>query len=156
MRWSRALVLSLALLAAAPAHAVEPSEILADPALEARARDLSTGLRCLVCRNQSIDDSNAELARDLRVLLRERLVAGDTDEEAMAFLVERYGNFILLKPPFQATTVLLWIGPLLILAAAGLGFRAFWRGQNTGPSLPEMTDEDRALVAQALTTKETS
>jgi cytochrome c-type biogenesis protein CcmH len=103
-----------------PARAVEPDEVLTDPALELRARQLSRELRCLVCQNQSIDDSHAELARDLRVLVRERLRAGDRDEDVRAFLVARYGDFVLLRPPFSANTLLLWLAPLLLAAAAAL------------------------------------
>ena len=102
--------------------AVNPDEVLKDQALEARARDLSQELRCVVCQNQSIDDSNAPLARDLRVILRERLKAGDTDNEAMDYIVGRYGNFVLLKPPFQWNTLLLWLGPVLIFLLALTGF----------------------------------
>jgi cytochrome c-type biogenesis protein CcmH len=101
------------------ARAVQPDEILADPRLEARARDLSAQLRCMVCQNQSIDDSNAELARDLRVLVRERLKAGDSDDAIRAYLVQRYGDFILLKPPFKAETLALWGAPLVILLVGG-------------------------------------
>jgi cytochrome c-type biogenesis protein CcmH len=108
------------LLGGAPAPAVEPDEILNDPALEARARRLSQDLRCLVCQNQSIDDSNAALARDLRILLRERLKAGDTDGEVFAFLSARYGEFVLLRPPFNVHTVLLWFAPFLLLGGAAL------------------------------------
>jgi cytochrome c-type biogenesis protein CcmH len=107
------------------ASAVEPNEMLHDPILEARARQLSQGLRCLVCQNQSIDDSSAPLAEDLRVLLRERLTAGDSDAQAVAFLVSRYGNFVLLKPPFQFDTFFLWAGPGLILLIAAMGFGRF-------------------------------
>ncbi len=106
--------------AALPAHAVQPDEVLADPALEARARALSSQLRCLVCQNQSIDDSAAPLARDLRLLVRERLKAGDNDAAVEAYLVSRYGDFILLKPPLDHETVLLWLTPALVLAS-GLG-----------------------------------
>ena len=112
----KALVAALLLLAA-PAFAVEPGEMLADPALEARAREISKELRCLVCQNQSIDDSDATLARDLRIVVRERLTAGDTDSETVAFIVDRYGDFVLLRPPFKASTLILWIGPALILVA---------------------------------------
>lgn len=101
-----------------PAQAVQPDEILSDPALEARARDLSTGLRCLVCQNQSIDDSNAPLARDLRILLRDRLKAGDSDAQAVDFIVARYGDYVLLRPRFNAATWALWIGPFALLATA--------------------------------------
>jgi cytochrome c-type biogenesis protein CcmH len=149
-RLLRAFLLALSLLAAAPAYAVLPDEMLSDPVLEARARDLSAGLRCLVCRNQSIDDSNAELARDLRLLIRERLVAGDSDEEAVAYLVGRYGNFILLKPPVQANTILLWLGPLLLLIFAVWGFRLLWRRGRGALNDDEFSQEDRALIENAL------
>ena len=111
-------VLVLVLLTAVsvlPARAVRPDEVLADPKLEQRARELSTELRCLVCQNQSIDDSDAPLARDLRLLLRERLKAGDTDKQVINYLVSRYGEFILLKPRFSAHTLALWLGPFLLL-----------------------------------------
>jgi len=105
-----------------PALAVEPSEMLKDPALEARARAISRELRCLVCQNQSIDDSNADLAHDLRLIVRERLLAGDSDAQVKAYLVARYGDFVLLDPPFKAKTLLLWLGPalLLIFGAGGV------------------------------------
>jgi cytochrome c-type biogenesis protein CcmH len=111
-----ALVAALAL--AAPARAVNPDEMLADPALEARARTLSQELRCLVCQNQSIDDSNADLAHDLRVLVRDRLKAGDSDAQVLAYLQARYGAFVLLKPPVERATWLLWFGPPLLVAGA--------------------------------------
>jgi cytochrome c-type biogenesis protein CcmH len=104
------------------AHAVTPDEVLKDPALEGRARAISQLLRCVVCQNQSIDDSNAPLAHDLRVILRERLVSGDTDEQAVDFIVGRYGNFILLKPPMQLNTLALWAGPALLVLIATLVF----------------------------------
>jgi cytochrome c-type biogenesis protein CcmH len=104
----------------APAHAVEPGEMLADPALEARARHISQELRCLVCQNQSIDDSNAELARDLRVLVRERLAAGDSDAAVLTFVEARYGEFVLLRPRLRWHTLLLWLTPLLLLAGAAI------------------------------------
>jgi cytochrome c-type biogenesis protein CcmH len=106
---------------ATAAWAVEPSERLADPTLEARARALSGQLRCLVCQNESIDESNAPLAHDLRVLLRERIAAGDSDTQAVKFLTDRYGDFVLLKPPFEPATYLLWFGPIIVLALAGGG-----------------------------------
>jgi cytochrome c-type biogenesis protein CcmH len=120
------LVLALALLAG-PAAAVLPREQLADPKLEARARHIGEELRCLVCQNQSIDDSDAALAGDLRVILRERLLAGDSDQQAIDYIVERYGSFVLLKPPFDAETLLLWLGPFLGLAAGGLGVGLYLR-----------------------------
>ena len=113
-----ALLLLFAMLV--PALAVNPDEVLADPALEARARAISAELRCMVCQNQSIDDSNAELAKDLRVLVRERLTAGDSDDEVRAYLVSRYGEFVLLKPPFGLNTVLLWGMPVALLLVGGI------------------------------------
>jgi cytochrome c-type biogenesis protein CcmH len=109
----------LLMVAVLPARAVQPDEILSDPALESRARALSEGLRCLVCQNQSIDDSNAPLARDLRILIRERLKAGDSDAQAVDFIVARYGDFVLLRPRFIPETWLLWIGPFALLLVAG-------------------------------------
>jgi len=105
---------------ASPAAAVLPDEVLDDPVLEERARALSTELRCLVCQNQSIDDSNAALARELRILLRERLVEGDTDQEIIDYLVERYGQFVLLKPQFNVFTAILWLAPGLLLAGGAV------------------------------------
>jgi cytochrome c-type biogenesis protein CcmH len=105
--------------ALAPAHAVEPGEVLKDPALESRARKLSQELRCVVCQNQSIDESNAPLAHDLRVLVRERLTAGDTDSQVLTFIEARYGEFVLLRPRLKLQTLLLWLTPVLLLAAAG-------------------------------------
>jgi cytochrome c-type biogenesis protein CcmH len=118
----RILLLSIVLAGLAPslARAVQPDEVLPDPKLEARARAISAGLRCLVCQNQSIDDSKAELARDLRLLVRERLKLGETDEQVRAFLVNRYGNFILLKPPLDLETAFLWGMPASVLAAGGI------------------------------------
>lgn len=122
MRPVRDLIFAIfALLAVAvPASAVTPGEVLDDPALEKRARSLSAELRCLVCQNQSIDDSNAELARDLRVLVRERLVAGDSDEAVIDYVVSRYGEFVLLKPRLSAHTVLLWGAPVFIFLVGGI------------------------------------
>src|SRR5262245_44773215 len=120
MRWLRLLVLGLALAATPQALAVQPDEILADPALEARARALSKELRCMVCQNQSIDDSDAPLARDLRVLVRERLEAGDSDPQVIDFLVARYGEFVLLKPRFTPHTALLWLMPAVVFAVGAL------------------------------------
>lgn len=112
------LLLGIAWLAPGQALAVQADEVLADPALEARARDISAGLRCLVCQNQSIDDSNAPLAKDLRLLVRERLKAGDSNEEVIDFVVARYGEFVLLKPRLSRETLLLWFATPAVLAAA--------------------------------------
>lgn len=114
-----ALAAFMSLMLALPAHAVLPDEVLDDPVLEARARDLSAEIRCLVCQNESIDASNAQLARDLRILVRERLVEGDSNQEVLDFLVARYGEFVLLRPPVNQATVLLWFGPALVLIIAG-------------------------------------
>jgi cytochrome c-type biogenesis protein CcmH len=139
------------------ATAVEPSEMLQDPILEARARQLSQGLRCLVCQNQSIDDSNAPLAQDLRVLLRERLAAGDSDTQAVAFLVSRYGNFILLKPPFQVNTVFLWAGPGLILLIAAVAFGRFLTAgeKPVAPEPERFTTEDEKRLSALLQEEKT-
>jgi cytochrome c-type biogenesis protein CcmH len=113
------------------AHAVTPDEVLQDRALEIRARTISQLLRCVVCQNQSIDDSNAPLAHDLRVIVRERLVSGDTDNQAIDFIVHRYGNFVLLNPPMQLDTLALWGGPTLFLLIAAIGFGRYLRRRST-------------------------
>ncbi|MEL6312009.1 MAG: cytochrome c-type biogenesis protein [Pseudomonadota bacterium] len=119
------VALCLALAAPLPSVAVQPDEMLEDPALEARAREISKDVRCLVCRNESIDDSNAELARDLRLVVRERLVAGDSNAEVKDFLVARYGEFVLLTPQFTAQNAFLWLsGPLMLLVGGGIAW--FW------------------------------
>ena len=149
---TRALLAALLLLAAAlPALAVQPGEELADPALEARARALSREIRCLVCQNQSIDDSEADLARDLRLILRERIQAGDSDAEVQAFLVARYGDYVLLDPPFKAKTLLLWLGPGLILLA-GLGAAALYlrRPRRASTEAAPLSEEERRRLDQLL------
>jgi cytochrome c-type biogenesis protein CcmH len=142
------LLFLLAPLVPMPAHAVQPDEALQDPALEARARALSAHLRCLVCQNQSIDDSDAPLAKDLRLLVRERLVAGDSDAEVTNFLVARYGEFVLLRPPFAKHTLLLWLTPLLLLlaAAAGIGWRLVASRRAPATAAPLTADEQRRLA----------
>lgn len=136
-----------------PAFAVEPGEMLQDPALEARARELSKEIRCLVCQNQSIDDSNAGLAKDLRVILRERLVAGDSDAEIKTFLVDRYGDFVLLKPPVKAETLFLWYGPFAIGALGAIGVAVFLlrrRGGDDGTEAPVPLSADERKRIDAL------
>lgn len=127
---------------------VDPRERLEDPALEARARELSKDLRCLVCQNQSIDDSNAELAQDLRILVRERLLAGDSDEAALDFIVARYGDYVLLRPPMQANTYALWFGPALIFALGTVAAVVFLRRRAAGVdrSPDPLSEEERARV----------
>ena len=115
------------LISATQAGAVNPNEILTDPALEARARNISKGLRCLVCQNQSIDDSDASLAKDLRVLVRERITAGDSNDQVMTYVVSRYGNFVLLKPPFNMATLVLWLGPFLLIICGLIAIVQFFR-----------------------------
>ena len=122
---------------------------LENPVLEERAVKLHKHLRCLVCQNQSIHESNAELARDLRVIVRERLAAGDTDDQAVQFLVDRYGDWVLLSPPFKPATLLLWLGPLVILLAAGTAASAFLRRSPGEPPQP-LTDDERAQVQNML------
>src|SRR5215467_12179479 len=124
MRHVLALLFVLALVAAPAAHAVQPDEVMTDPAKEARARNLSRELRCMVCQNQSIDDSEAPLARDLRLLVRERIASGDSDAQVIDFLVARYGEFVLLRPRFGRQTLLLWLLTPLVLVGGGL---ALWR-----------------------------
>ncbi len=141
----------------APSGAVEPNEVLADPALEMRARNLSQHLRCVVCQNQSIDDSNAPLARDLRVLLRERLNAGDTNEAATDYIVARYGNFVLLKPPVQVNTLLLWFGPGIIFILALLAYWTLIRSRKSVDDSPDaLTTVERAELQSVLEESPTS
>lgn len=147
----RVVLAALLLLAAlAPALAVQPDEILKDPALEQRARDISAGLRCLVCQNQSIDDSDAAVARDLRLLIRQQLTQGRSDSEVMDFVVARFGEFVLLKPRFRAGTIILWLAPFAILALA-LGAALRWRrNSQTSP----LSDAERAEIAALLEEEE--
>ncbi|MQY41566.1 cytochrome C biogenesis protein CcdA [Epibacterium sp. SM1969] len=143
-----ALITSLSL----PAWAVEPDEVLDDPALEARARILSKDLRCLVCRNESIDESNAELARDLRLVLRERLVAGDSDTEAMEYLVNRYGEYVLLRPTVSGANWMLWAaGPIMLLIALGIG-GSFIRSRSKAPAKSEeaLSEDEKARLKAIL------
>jgi cytochrome c-type biogenesis protein CcmH len=146
MRFAAALALLLAL--AGPAFAVDPSERLADPALEERARVVSEELRCLVCQNQSIDASDAQLARDLRVLVRERIAAGDSDDEVRDFLVARYGEFVLLKPRAHGVGLMLWVLPPALLLIAGLGLFLVVRRRAVAPVAAGLSaDEEAALKA---------
>lgn len=144
-----ALLALLMAVTAPPSGAVNPGEVLDDPVLETRAREISKGLRCVVCQNQSIDDSDATLARDLRVLVRERLVEGDSDAEVVDYVVSRYGDFVLLKPPFKMATLALWLGPLVIGALAVAALIAFFRRQRrtpaAGAATPLSADERRRL-----------
>jgi cytochrome c-type biogenesis protein CcmH len=152
-RWLALIALSVA----TAAGAVLPDEQLADPMLEARAREISRELRCVVCQNQSIDDSDAPLARDLRIVVREQLVAGKTDAEVKDFVVERYGNFVLLRPPFSAETWALWLGPLLVLAAGGAGVAAYLRGRRNGPAdALELTPQELERVEKLLRDPDTA
>jgi cytochrome c-type biogenesis protein CcmH len=147
----RATLVALALLIlAGAAHAVEPRERLADPAQEARARALSQELRCLVCQNESIDDSNADLAHDLRVLLRQRIAAGDSDRQALDFIVSRYGDFVLLKPPVEPATYALWFGPVIVLALGALGGFVYLRRRAAPAAAPPLSSDERERLAQLL------
>jgi cytochrome c-type biogenesis protein CcmH len=140
----RALLTLGFVLVVAVAGAVQPDEVMKDPALEARARVLSAELRCLVCQNQSIDDSDAPLARDIRLLIRERIGQGESNDAVRTFLVSRYGNFILLKPPLELSTVLLWASGPLTLALGALGV-IFARRRAPAPPPPLSADEERRL-----------
>lgn len=142
-------IMMLALLTGgAPSMAVEPDEVLADPALESRAREISTELRCVVCQNQSIDDSDADIARDMRLLVRERLVAGDNDEEVVNYLVARYGDFVLLRPPFQPNTLALWLAPpimaIVIATLAVLFYQTYQQRRLAGMGPDPLSPSDRA------------
>ena len=141
------ILAALLLLVALAAPAVEPRERLADPALEARARSISSQLRCLVCQNESIDDSGADLAHDIRVFVRERLTAGDTNAQAMQAIVSRYGSFVLLKPPVEPATYLLWYGPPLLLAAGLAGTLIWLKRRPSSPAdiAPLNPEESRRL-----------
>jgi cytochrome c-type biogenesis protein CcmH len=137
-------------LTVSAAGAVEPDEVLADPALEARAREIGKELRCLVCQNQSIDDSDADLARDLRVLVRERLAAGDSDRQVVDYVVSRYGDFVLLKPPFKLSTYALWLGPGVVAAIAVIAVVVFYRRRARVASeaaAPPLTDAEKRTLA---------
>ena len=137
------------LVATSPAHAVQPDEMLRDPALESRARALSAELRCMVCQNQSIDDSDAPLARDIRLLIRERIAKGESNGAVRAFLVSRYGDFILLKPPLKPETLLLWAGaPLALLIGALAMARAIRRGQTAATALSEAEEARLAAIVE--------
>ncbi|MEZ5810897.1 MAG: cytochrome c-type biogenesis protein [Rhizobiaceae bacterium] len=153
MRRFAAILILFAAMAATPARAVLPDEVLSDPALEERARAISAGLRCLVCQNQSIDDSDAALARDLRVLVRQRLLAGDTDEEVVAFIVARYGEFVLLKPSFSARNAILWAAPFLILAIGATAL--FVSVRNRRRTAPErLSTEEQAELDKILRSRD--
>lgn len=147
----RRFFLVLALIMPMSAQAVEPDEILSDPILEARAREVSRQLRCVVCQNQDIDSSNAGVARDLRLLVRERLVAGDTNEDAIAFIQARYGDYVLLKPPFKPETYALWFTPpLLGLLALGIGGDILM-GSRKRKKIADLSDDEEAEVARIFT-----
>lgn len=143
------LILILCLIAA-PVFAVQPDEMLADPVLESRARELSKGLRCLVCRNESIDESHAELARDLRLLVRERLVAGDDDAQAIAFIVDRYGEYVLLKPTTTGANLALWIaGPVMLLLGLVISL-VYLRRRSRPVAATGLSDAEEARLREIL------
>lgn len=135
-----------ALLFATAAVAVEPSERLADPALEARAREVSKALRCVVCQNETIDESHAEIAKDMRLLVRERIKAGESNDQVISYMVSRYGDFVLLMPRFQSTTVLLWLAPLLLLGTGALFVMR--RLKRAGPAAPGLSEDERKELAK--------
>jgi cytochrome c-type biogenesis protein CcmH len=147
--WLTCLAFMLALASAPPAFAVQPDEILSDPKLEERARALSRELRCMVCQNQSIDDSDAPLARDLRLLVRERLVAGDSDDKVIQFLTARYGEFVLLKPRFRWNTALLWLAPAALVLGGIVGIAMTIRRRRAAPmAAAPLTDDERRRLQQ--------
>jgi cytochrome c-type biogenesis protein CcmH len=141
-------LLILLLFLASPVFAVQPDEILADPALEARAREVTAELRCVVCRNESVDDSNAEIARDIRLMVRERIVAGDSNEETMQYMVDRFGEFILLKPTTSGTNLVLWwSGPILLIVGLGIAVTTLRRRR---PVAEPLSDAEEARLKQIL------
>ena len=147
--------LTIILLSSFSTMAVNPDEVLDDPLLEKRARALSVNIRCLVCQNQSIDDSNADLARDLRILVRERLIAGDSDTEVLDYLISRYGDFVMLKPPFKGSTFILWLGPLFVFVLAVIGLVIYFRRRqtelaNTSNSSSRLSSEEREQLNRLL------
>lgn len=147
----RRLILIVMLVCAFPVLAVQPDEILDDPILEQRARELSKGLRCMVCQNESIDDSDAALARDLRILVRERLVAGDSDDEVLDFVVERYGEFALLKPTFGGGNLILWIaGPLGLIFALFIGVNMVRRSNASSGAKDTLSSDEEARLNEIL------
>ena len=157
----RCLIVAVGILSAPGAFAVQPDEILADPTLEARARDLSKELRCMVCQNQSIDDSDAPLARDLRLLVRERLKAGDSDRQVLDFLTARYGDFVLLRPRFGWDTAALWLAPAAVLLIGAYGLIALMRRRRRGPDgadwdAPQLSAAEQARLAELLGDSERS
>ena len=144
----RAILIALALLTVSPALAVQPDEVLADPALELRAREISAKVRCVVCQNTHIDGSNAPVARDLRLLVRERLTAGDSDAEVYEYLRARYGDFVLFSPPWRPATYALWIGPFVVMALAlGWAFIGLRRRRTVQP-VEDLTAEERAALGR--------
>lgn len=154
------VVLTLALFMPLGAHAVEPNEILKDPALEARAREVGKQLRCVVCQNQAIDDSNAELAGDMRVLVRDRIMAGDSNAQVVDYMVDRYGDYVLLDPPFNAATLVLWIGPEVIAGLGLLGLVLMFRRRknakgetelvSSGQQAAPLSDDERRRLDELL------
>jgi cytochrome c-type biogenesis protein CcmH len=146
MTWRSVLAALLALAVATPVCAIEPQEQLTDPALEARARTLGQELRCLVCQNESIDDSNADLARDLRTIVRQRLTAGDSDQQVLSFVTARYGDYVLLQPPVRAGTLVLWFGPVVLLVAAIIAMTLRRRRRPKVEPAPLSAEEDRRLA----------
>lgn len=151
MRALHLIAVTLMLALSGPAFAVQPDEILDNPVLEQRARDLSSGLRCLVCRNESIDESNADLARDMRILVRERLVAGDSDAEVVNFLVERYGEYVMLRPTTRGSNILLWIAaPALFLIAFGGAVFYLRSRARQKPEIDELSDAEKQRLDELL------
>ncbi|MDH5188650.1 MAG: cytochrome c-type biogenesis protein CcmH [Rhodospirillaceae bacterium] len=154
------MVMFVALSLNGQASAIEPDEILADPALEMRAREVSKQLRCVVCQNQSIDDSNAELARDMRLLVRDRMLAGDSNQNVLDYMVDRYGDYVLLEPPLKASTMLLWYGPFILIVLGLIGVVFYYRKQPKGAqpgseASAELSSEERAKLKSVLSDNNT-
>ncbi len=152
MKTFLSLVMAVCLSAAfvCGAHAVEPNEMLQDPALEARAREVSQHLRCVQCQNETIDESNAQIARDMRILVRQRIMSGDTNEEIIEYMVSRYGDYVLLKPRFQTNTLILWFGPFVVLLVGGFIVARRMRAAGNIAAAAPLSDEERAAIGNII------
>ncbi len=147
---SLAMAASLSVIALTGAFAVEPNEMLQDPALEARAREVSQHLRCVQCQNETIDESNAQIARDMRILVRQQIMNGDTNEEIIDYMVSRYGDYVLLKPRFQTNTLILWFGPFVVLLVGGFVVVRRMRTASNTAAMAPLSDDERAAIGNVM------
>jgi len=152
MKFLVALVLTMCI--ATPAFAVEPGEMLQDPALELRAREVSKHLRCVQCQNETIDESDAQIARDMRILVRQRITGGDSNEEIIDYMVSRYGDYVLLKPRFQSNTLILWLGPFVVLLLGGSIVARRMRAATNAVAAPPLSAEEQAAIESVVTPRD--